>query len=48
MKALDSDLLMARYKAQRIIEARPVTRTPLVGDESFNGWLVWAVPASKC
>jgi hypothetical protein len=46
MKSLDTDLLMARYKAQQIIEARPVTRTLLVGDESFNGWPVWAVPAS--
>lgn len=39
-------MLMARYKAQQIIEARPVTRTELVQDESFNGWPVWAVPAS--
>jgi hypothetical protein len=39
-------VLMARYKAQRIIEELPVNRTVLVGDESFNGWPVWAVPAS--
>jgi hypothetical protein len=45
-KSLDTDMLMARYKAQQIIEARPVTRTELVQDESFNGWPVWAVPAS--
>ena len=46
IKALDTDMLMARYKAQQIIEALPVTQTLLVGDESFNGWPVWAVPAS--
>jgi hypothetical protein len=46
MKSLDSDMLMARYKAQQIIEARPVTRTVLDQGESFNGWPVWAVPAS--
>jgi hypothetical protein len=46
MKSLDTDMLMARYKARQIIEARPVSRTLLVGDESFNGWPVWAVPAS--
>jgi hypothetical protein len=46
MKSLDSDMLMARYKAQRIIEERPVTRTVLDQGESFNGWPVWAVPAS--
>jgi hypothetical protein len=46
MKALDTDMLMARYKAQQIIEARPVSPRLLVGDESFNGCPVWAVPAS--
>ena len=46
MKALDTDLLMARYKAQQIIEKLPVNRTELVQNESFNGWPVWAVPAS--
>jgi hypothetical protein len=46
MKSLDTDMLMARYKAQRIIEERPVTRTVLDHGESFNGWPVWAVPAS--
>jgi hypothetical protein len=39
-------VVMARYKAQRIIEERPVTRTVLDRGESFNGWPVWAVPAS--
>jgi hypothetical protein len=39
-------MLMARYKAQQIIEARPVTRTLIDRGESFNGWPVWAVPAS--
>ena len=39
-------MLMARYKAQHIIEELPVNRTVLVGNESFNGWPVWAVPAS--
>jgi hypothetical protein len=39
-------VLVARDKAQRIIDALPVNRTVLVGDESFNGWPVWAVPAS--
>ena len=46
MKALDTDMLMARYKARQIIEARPVARTVLDQGESFNGWPVWAVPAS--
>jgi hypothetical protein len=46
MKSLDSDMLMARYKAQQIIEARPVTRTMIDRGESCNGWPVWAVPAS--
>ena len=46
MKSLDGDMLMARYKAQRIIEERPVTWTVLDQGESFNGWPVWAVPAS--
>jgi hypothetical protein len=46
MKALDSDMLMARCKAQQIIEARPVTRTLIDRGESCNGWPVWAVPAS--
>jgi hypothetical protein len=42
MKALDTDMLMARYKAQQIIGARPVTRTVLDQGESFNGWPIWA------
>jgi hypothetical protein len=46
MKALDTDMLMARHRARRIIEELPVAQTVLVGDESFNGWPVWAVPAS--
>jgi len=46
MKALDTDMLMARYKAQQIIEKLQVNRTELVQNESFNGWPVWAVPAS--
>ena len=39
-------VLMARYKAERLMEELPANRTVLVGDESFNGWPVWAVPAS--
>ncbi len=39
-------VLVASDKAQRIIDALPANRTVLVGDESFNGWPVWAVPAS--
>ena len=39
-------VLVARDKAQRIIDALPVNRTELVRNESFNGWPVWAVPAS--
>ena len=39
-------VVMARYKAQRIIEERPVTRTVFDQGESFNDWPAWAVPAS--
>jgi hypothetical protein len=39
-------VLVASDKAQRIIDALPANRTVPVGDESFNGWPVWAVPAS--
>jgi hypothetical protein len=39
-------VLMVRYKAERIIEELPANRTVLMGNESFNGWPVWAVPAS--
>jgi hypothetical protein len=39
-------VLMARYKAERLMEELPANRTVLVGNESFNGWPVWAVPAS--
>ena len=46
MKSLDTDMLMARYKAKRVIEGLPVMRTVLDRGESFNGWPVWAVPAS--
>ena len=45
-KYIAKHMLMARYKAQRMIEERPVTRTVLDQGESFNGWPVWAVPAS--
>ena len=37
---------IARDKVERIIEKLPATRTFLVGNESFNGWPVWAVPAT--
>lgn len=46
MKALDTDVILARYKAQRIIEQLPVTRTVIDRGESCNGWPVWAVPGS--
>ena len=46
LREQEDAVLMARYKAQRIIEELPANRTVLVGDESFNGWPVWAVPAS--
>jgi len=46
MKSLDGEGFMARLQAQRIIEELLVTRTVLVGNESFNGWPIWAVSAS--
>ena len=39
-------LFMARWNAKVILEERAVTGTVLVGDESFNGWPIWAVPTS--
>jgi hypothetical protein len=50
-------MMMALYKAQRVVEGLPgrppqleerrtLTRTVLDEGESFNGWPVWAVPAS--
>jgi hypothetical protein len=35
---------MARYNAERFADKSRVTRTVLLGDESFNGWPIWAVP----
>ena len=46
MKSSDqaSEVFVARYEARLAIEKLPVNRTVLVGDESFNGWPIWALP----
>lgn len=46
MKGLDTDVMLARYKAQRIIDELQVSRTVIDRGESCNGWPVWAVPDS--
>ena len=35
---------MARYNAERLVDKSRVTRTVLLGDESFNDWPIWALP----
>jgi hypothetical protein len=48
MESLNQEvpLRLARNKAESMMEKMAVNRMVLLGDESFNGWPKWAVPAS--
>ncbi len=42
----EAPLFVGRNDAERIREKIEASRTVLLRDESFNGWPVWAVPAT--